>query len=100
MMDEERKYYVYIGRCNDSTLYTGYTVNLKKRLDSHNSSNGAKYTRGRLPVSLIYYEKFGSASEALKREYQIKNMTRKQKLKMINSNKLNGGFTVEEIFSY
>ena len=49
---------------------------------------------------IIYYEKFGSASEALNREYQIKNMTRKQKLKMINSNKLNGGFTVEEIFSY
>lgn len=100
MMSVERKYYVYIVQCKDGTLYTGYTVDLSKRIDSHNSFRGAKYTRGRTPVKLVYSEELNSVNEALKREHQIKGMTRKQKIEIINSNKLNGGFTVEEIFSY
>lgn len=100
MIPEKRKYFVYIVQCKDETLYTGYTVDLSRRIDAHNSSRGAKYTRGRTPVKLVYSEEFRSINEALKRERNIKSMTRKQKIEIINSNKLNGGFTVEEIFSY
>ena len=100
MMPGKRKYYVYIVQCKDGTLYTGYTVDLSKRIYAHNSFRGAKYTRGRTPVKLVCSEELSSVNEALKREHHIKGMTRKQKIEMINSNKLNGGFTVEEIFSY
>lgn len=100
MIPEKRKYFVYIVQCKDETFYTGYTVDLSRRIDAHNSSRGAKYTRGRTPVKLVYSEEFRSINEALKRERNIKSMTRKQKIEIINSNKLNGGFTVEEIFSY
>ncbi|OPJ56732.1 GIY-YIG nuclease family protein [Alkalithermobacter paradoxus] len=75
--------YVYILECNDKTLYTGYTNNLERRIDTHNKGKGAKYTRYRLPVKLLYFETFSTKSEALKREYQIKKMTRKQKENII-----------------
>ncbi|WP_330665105.1 GIY-YIG nuclease family protein [Tepidibacter sp.] len=75
--------YVYIIECSDGTLYTGYTNNLDKRIYTHNKGKGAKYTRFRLPVKLRYYEQYELKSEALKREYKIKQMTRKQKLKLI-----------------
>lgn len=78
-------FYVYILKCKDCTLYTGYTVDLEKRIDTHNKGLGAKYTRGRLPVELVYYEELNSKSEALKREYYIKTLNRKQKLKLINN---------------
>jgi putative endonuclease len=77
--------YVYIVRCSDGTLYTGYTNNLEKRLKVHNSGKGAKYTRCRLPVNLVYSEKYCTKSEAIKREYAIKQLTRENKLKLINS---------------
>ncbi|WP_373899664.1 GIY-YIG nuclease family protein [Haloimpatiens sp. FM7315] len=77
--------YVYILKCADSTLYTGWTIDLKKRLNTHLSGKGAKYTRARLPVSLVYYEKCLDKSSALKREYAIKQMTRKKKFDLINS---------------
>jgi len=96
---EHKKYYIYIVKCVDDTLYTGYTVDLNQRIDTHNCAKGAKYTRGRIPVKLVYSEEFSSLSDALKRERQIKRMTRVQKIEMINVNKLNGGFPVEEIFS-
>ena len=68
-------WYVYIVRCNDGTLYTGITKNLDKRIDEHNSGNGgAKYTRPRRPVTLVYTEQVESRSEAAKREYQLKRM--------------------------
>lgn len=74
---------VYIVECNDNTLYTGYTNNLLKRLKTHNDGKGAKYTKSRTPVHLLHYEIFSSKSEAMKREYSIKQMTRKEKLNLI-----------------
>lgn len=76
-------WFVYILECSDSTYYTGVTNDLKIRLDKHNSGKGAKYTRGRLPVRLIYYEPAISQSRALKRERIIKKLTKKEKLKLI-----------------
>ena len=77
-------YYVYILRCSDDTLYTGYTNNLENRLLKHNSGKGAKYTRGRTPCILVYYEEYDSKSDALKREYFIKHkMNREDKIRMI-----------------
>jgi len=78
-------YYVYILKCADNTLYTGITTELERRLEEHNHSDkGAKYTRVRRPVALIYSEKHEDRSSASKREYEIKKkMTRAQKLKMI-----------------
>lgn len=78
-------YYVYILKCADNTLYTGITTELERRVEEHNHSDkGAKYTRLRRPVALIYSEKHEDRSRASKREYEIKKkMTRAQKLKMI-----------------
>lgn len=72
-------YYTYILVCSDNTLYTGYTNDIANRLKVHNKGKGAKYTRTRLPVQLVYSEEFESKSDACKREYAIKKMTRKQK---------------------
>lgn len=74
-------YYVYIVRCNDNSLYCGQTKHVKKRIEEHNSSNtkGAKYTKGRRPVRLIYKERYSSLSMALKREYMIKKLPKKEK---------------------
>ena len=80
-------YYTYIVECVDGTYYTGYTVNLEKRLHTHNLGKGAKYTRARLPVSLIYREEFATKEEAMSREWQIKHMTRQQKQKLIEQKK-------------
>ena len=76
-------HYVYILKCADETLYTGYTTDLDRRLKVHNAGKGAKYTRGRLPVRLVYFEFFETKKEALQREYAIKNLTRLQKIKLI-----------------
>lgn len=75
--------YVYILKCSDDSLYTGYTVNLEKRINTHNGGKASKYTRGRLPVELVYYEELPSKSDALKREYEIKQMKKIDKLKLI-----------------
>jgi putative endonuclease len=72
-------HFVYILWCADNTFYTGYTTNVEKRCVVHNKGKGAKYTRCRLPVCVVYSEEFESKSAALKREYQIKQLTRKQK---------------------
>lgn len=85
IMEEMSKHYVYILECTDSTLYTGYTNNLDKRVKKHNDGKGAKYTRGRGPVILRYYEIYDTKSLALKREYNIKKLTRKKKLEMIKN---------------
>jgi len=77
--------YVYILKCSDRTLYTGYTNDLKKRISAHNKGKGAKYTRGRLPVKLIYFEEYTSKSEALHREFTIKKMNRQNKLNLIKN---------------
>ncbi len=77
------KYYTYMVRCSDGTLYTGYTTDMEKRLKAHNSGKGSKYTRSRLPVSMVYYEEFGSKEEAMSREWHIKRLTRSQKEMLI-----------------
>lgn len=76
--------YTYILRCRDDSLYTGWTNDLKKRLADHNSGKGAKYTRGRGPVELIYYEAFSSKEEAMSREYTIKKLTPQQKRQLVS----------------
>ncbi|PXV90250.1 putative endonuclease [Lachnotalea glycerini] len=79
--------YTYILKCSDNTLYTGWTNNLEKRLEAHNNKRGAKYTKARIPVTLEYYEVFDSKEEALRRECEIKKLTRMQKEKLILSKK-------------
>ena len=78
------KHYVYILKCKDSSLYTGWTTDIEKRLKAHNSGKGAKYTKSRKPVELVYKEEFDNKSDALRREAAIKSLTRKQKLALIN----------------
>ena len=76
-------WYLYILRCCDGTLYTGITTDVEKRLETHRSGKGAKYTRGRGPLELVYRETCGSHSDALKREMAVKRLTRTQKEAMI-----------------
>ena len=80
--------YTYIVRCNDDTLYCGWTNDLEKRIASHNAGTGAKYTRNRTPVELVYYETFETKEEAMRREYAIKQLSRQQKLKLIEEWKI------------
>lgn len=80
-----KKYYVYLLKCNDNSLYCGYTVDLQNRVSAHNNKTGAKYTRSRTPVELVYYEIFSNKSDALKRECSIKKLTRDKKLLLIKS---------------
>lgn len=82
----EKKNYVYILKCSDGTFYTGWTTDIEARVKTHNSGSGAKYTRGRRPVSLIYYEELPDRSAALKREAAIKRLPRNKKLELIASN--------------
>ncbi|AGF54100.1 MULTISPECIES: GIY-YIG nuclease family protein [Clostridium] len=76
--------YVYIVECSDGTFYTGWTNNLDKRIEMHSNGTGAKYTRGRGPVKLVYNEQFEDKRDAMKREYEIKQMTRQEKMLLIN----------------
>ena len=82
-----KQWYVYILRCSDGTLYTGSTDDVARRAQVHNSGKGAKYTRCRIPVEVVYSEACESYSAALKREYAIKQLSRKEKLEMIASKK-------------
>lgn len=77
--------YVYIIQCRDGTLYTGYAVDVKKRIEAHNRGTAAKYTRGRGPVLLRYVEVCSDKSTALRRERTIKGLTREQKETLIHS---------------
>ena len=76
--------YTYILECKDGTFYTGWTNNFEKRLKDHNAGKGAKYTKARLPVTLVYHEEFQTKEEAMRREYAIKHMTRTKKSKLIS----------------
>ncbi len=76
-------YFCYLLRCADGTLYCGWTIDLKNRVRMHQIGKGSRYTRGRLPVSLVYYEKFKSRSEAQKREMEIKRKSKTDKEKLI-----------------
>lgn len=82
-------YFVYILQCSDGTYYIGYTINLKKRIHSHNYlKNGAKYTRSRRPVIMKYFEEFSSLSDALKREIALKKLNKQQKKQLFISESL------------
>ena len=76
---KEATFFVYLLRCSDGSLYTGIAANVSARLSVHDKGKGAKYTRGRLPVSLVYQERLESKSLALKREIQVKKLSRRQK---------------------
>lgn len=80
--------YVYILRCADGSLYTGWTNDLKRRVKAHQSGHGAKYTRSHGPVELVYSEELADKAEALKREYAIKQLTHAQKQNLIDRNKI------------
>lgn len=76
-------YYVYILKCADKTLYAGSTNNLPNRIKKHNQGKGSKYTRARLPVKLVYYDKYNTLKLARQREYQIKGWRKEKKLNLI-----------------
>ena len=76
--------YTYIVECSDGTLYTGWTNNLERRLEAHNSGKGAKYTKTRRPVKIVYTEMFETKEEAMSREFAIKRLSRQQKLNLIS----------------
>lgn len=75
--------YTYILRCADGSLYTGWTNNLERRLAAHRAGRGGKYTRARLPVALVYHERFDTKREAMRREWEIKQLSREEKLRLI-----------------
>ena len=77
-------FYTYILECKDGTYYTGSTNNLEKREETHNKGLGAKYTKSRLPVKVVYFETFDKKEEAMKREWQIKKLTRTKKMKLFD----------------
>lgn len=81
----EKYYYAYILMCGDGTFYCGYTTDLKAREQKHNSGCGAKYTRARRPVKLVYAERFDSKSEAMKRECALKKLSHGEKRKLADS---------------
>jgi putative endonuclease len=77
------KWFVYMLQCSDNTIYTGYTNDVDKRVAKHNKGKGAKYTKGRRPVLLVYYEQHPSKSSAMKREYAIKQLSKDEKIKLM-----------------
>lgn len=81
----QKPWWVYIVKCSDGTYYTGIAPDINKRIEKHNSGNGAKYTRSREPVELLYYEEHENRSLATKREMQIKKLTRDQKKELISN---------------
>lgn len=89
MLLVEKAYYIYLVICSDESLYCGYTTNLKKRIKAHNEGKGAKYTKSRRPVTLVYHEVLATKTEALRREYEIKRYSRQAKLKLIEKGKDN-----------
>lgn len=82
-MQTAKSNFVYILRCADSTLYTGWTTNLRERVRVHNAGRGAKYTKARLPVRLVYSECYETKTQAMQREYEIKQFSRAEKLKLV-----------------
>ena len=77
--------YTYILKCSDGTLYTGWTNDLQKRLEAHGDGRGAKYTKSRRPVELVYFETYESKNDAMSREAKIKRLTRAEKLELIKN---------------
>ena len=77
-------HYVYVLECADETLYTGYTTDVDRRVAEHEAGDGAKYTRGRTPVELVHVESYGTRSEAMAREYEIKQLSRPEKERLLD----------------
>jgi len=75
--------YTYMLRCRDDSLYTGWTNNIEKRMEDHNNGRGAKYTKARRPVELVYYEQFETKEDAMRREWQIKQLKKREKEELI-----------------
>lgn len=82
-LTQSDKHYCYLLKCVDNTLYCGYTNNIEKRVAAHNAGKGAKYTQKRRPVKLVYFESFDTKSQAMQREYAIKQLSRSEKLQLI-----------------
>ena len=76
---------MYVVRCSDGSYYTGYTTDVERRVDEHNAGEGAKYTRGRTPVTLVHAERYDSRSVALRREHEIKALRREEKEALVRS---------------
>lgn len=85
MYNEEKKYFAYMVECNDGTLYTGFTTDLEHRVKTHNEKKGAKYTKTRTPVKLVYFEEFQTKQLAMQREAAIKKLSRKEKICLIEA---------------
>ena len=83
-------FFAYLVRCADGTLYGGSTTDLQKRLAAHNGGKGAKYTRSRLPVELVWWEECPTKQAAMSREWQVKHLTREEKLKLIRGGPIRG----------
>lgn len=81
--------YTYIVRCSDGTYYTGWTNDIEKRMKAHNEGKGAKYTKTRRPVVLMYYESFQTKEEAMRREWEIKQLKRREKEKLMGNGEVN-----------
>lgn len=84
-------HYVYIVQCVDDTFYTGYTTNVSRRIKEHNNGDGAKYTQGRNPVTLVHTEEFETQSKAMQREYEIKQLSKSAKQKLAEGGGSNSG---------
>ncbi|AKU06376.1 GIY-YIG nuclease family protein [Haloferax sp. Atlit-12N] len=78
-------HFVYVIECSDGSLYTGYTTDVERRVAEHDAGEGAKYTRGRTPVELVHVEEFDSKSAAMSREYEIKQLRRREKQRLVES---------------
>ena len=84
-------HYTYMVRCSDHTYYIGYTNNLEKRIQAHNAGKGAKYTKGRGPVELVYYEEYEEKKDAMHREWEMKRLPRRKKESLVQSTVQNFG---------
>ena len=85
MGERDGEHFVYVLRCADDSLYTGYTTDIERRVEEHDCGEGAKYTRGRTPVELVHVECFASKSSAMAREYEVKQLNRRQKESLIDT---------------
>jgi putative endonuclease len=83
--DDDGDHYVYVLSCADGSLYTGYTTDVERRVAEHNAGEGAKYTRGRTPVAVVHTESFDTKSAAMAREYEIKQLSRAGKERLVGS---------------
>ncbi|MDP4161538.1 MAG: GIY-YIG nuclease family protein [Bacillota bacterium] len=94
---ENAEHYFYVLRCKDGSYYGGYTNNLERRMKAHNEGKGAKYTRGRGPVVLIFNKRYANKSDALKAEYQFKRLPRKKKDEFLLMERSDGDVAAKEL---